>query len=82
MRRTSEPDWRQGGLQLPDREPCARRPLRLDSTTLEPQDVARKFLGRLIVLPAEQQASLIAEIETSFRLLVADLEAKGKIPCV
>lgn len=42
--------------------------------------LARKFLGRMIILRAADQASIMAEIETNFRLMVADLEARGENP--
>ncbi|MFG1270545.1 strawberry notch family protein [Xanthobacter sp. DSM 14520] len=52
----------------------------IDIRETEPEGIARKFMGRLIILPSAQQTQILAEVESSFRLLVADLEANGENP--
>ncbi|WP_234053733.1 MULTISPECIES: strawberry notch-like NTP hydrolase domain-containing protein [unclassified Xanthobacter] len=44
------------------------------------EGMARKFMGRLLILPSQAQIQIMAEIESSFRLMVAELEAKGENP--
>lgn len=45
-----------------------------------PEDLARKVMGRMIVLPSDMQTAIGAELESAFRLRLADLEAQGQNP--
>lgn len=52
----------------------------LDVSEKPPEGIARQFMGRLVLLRSAEQTAVMAEVESTFRLVVADLEARGENP--
>jgi hypothetical protein len=60
-----------------------RNPMIADMLQIDPeksQDVARKLLGRSVMLPLAEQSAILSEVDATFRVIADKLTAEGSNP--
>lgn len=65
-------------IQVLKRNPMISDMLQIDPT--KTQDVARKLLGRSVMLPLAEQSAVLSEVDATFRVISDKLTAEGSNP--